>query len=103
MRVVRADGSPFIAAAFARDQTVAASIGIPVLKDIPVLGYLFGEQYNRFEQEYCLLRVNLKFVPQNKAVSPTGAPLAPENPKITAFVNRVMGDFPPIAAMPNTD
>ena len=100
VRVVRADGSPFIATAFARDQTVTASIGIPVLKDIPVLGYLFGEQYNRFEQEYCLLRVNLKFVPQNKAQAPAAATPVPENPKVTAFVNRVMSEVPDTVGTP---
>lgn len=94
IRIARADGNPFVAAAFARDQIVHASIGIPLLKDIPVLGYLFGEQYNRFETEFCVLRVNLNFVPQNKIQDANNSKAKPvtENPRVKDFVDRVMGE-----------
>ncbi|MFA6075738.1 MAG: hypothetical protein WCV63_07480 [Negativicutes bacterium] len=98
VRIVRADGSPFIAAAFARDHLIHASVGIPGLKDIPGLGYLFGEQYNQYEQEYCVLRTNISFVPQNQtkpavtsqSSTTTAEKPIPENPNVKAFVDRVM-------------
>ena len=93
-RIVRADGNPFIAAAFVRDHMIHASIGIPGLKDLPWLGYLFGEQYSRYEQEYCVLRASINFVQQNRTKRQPAEKVVPENPRVTAFVNRVMSEVP---------
>ena len=94
VRIVRADGSPFIAAAFVRDHVIHSSIGIPGLKDIPGLGYLFGEQYSRYEQEYCVLRASINFVQQNQLQKSPAEKPVPENPRVAAFVKRVMSEVP---------
>lgn len=61
-RVVKANNQPYITAAIARDTKLKTDSGIPVLKDLPLLKYIFGSQYSRNVREYDILRIHVDWV-----------------------------------------
>ena len=62
MRIVKANSQPYITAAIARDTKLKTDSGIPVLKDLPLLKYIFGNQYTRNVREYDILKINVGWV-----------------------------------------
>jgi len=61
-RVVKANSRPYITAAIARDTKLKTDSGIPVLKDLPLLKYIFGSRYTRNIREYDILKINVGWV-----------------------------------------
>ncbi|HWR38881.1 MAG TPA: hypothetical protein VN611_05240 [Patescibacteria group bacterium] len=65
-RIVKANNQPYITAAIVRDKQLKTTAGIPVLKDLPLLKYLFSSDYNRNVREYDILKINVAFLPLSK-------------------------------------
>ena len=70
-RIVKANNQPYITAAIVRDKHLKTAAGIPLLKDLPLLKYLFSCDYTRNVREYDILKINVSFLPFiNKSVVP---------------------------------
>jgi hypothetical protein len=61
-RIIKANSQPYITAAIARDTKLKTDSGIPLLKDLPLLKYIFGSQYTRNVREYDILKINVGWV-----------------------------------------
>lgn len=59
MRVVKANKQPYITAAIARDTKLKINSGVPILKELPVLKYIFGSEYVRNLREYDILKIKV--------------------------------------------
>lgn len=64
-RIISANNSTYIVAALVRDSKSKSNSGIPVLRNLPLLKYVFGYEYDANVRVVAILKLSAKFVPQN--------------------------------------
>ncbi len=71
------DGEPLIIGGLTKQNTVTSRVGLPFLKDIPVVGYLFGKETKQTDQS----QVIISLVPKLKNSSVAEVPVLSLPPK----------------------
>ena len=67
------DGESIVIAGLFRDRTNTVESGVPGLKDVPLLGALFGHTSSRSDEVELIVIVTARLVRANAAPDPEGA------------------------------
>ena len=68
------DGESFVIAGLFRNRSSTREAGLPVLKDVPALGVLFGNTATQSEELELIVIVTARLVEPNAAPEDTDAP-----------------------------
>jgi hypothetical protein len=88
-RIVRANDQTYIVAGLVRDKLIKANTGIPILRDIPLLKYLFSENYTRTAREYGILKLNVHLINPDGTLIKKIVDKLEKNPKELPIDNNV--------------